>query len=264
MPEEPDDGAALAITGGCRNPGGPRGAERCPPTPRRRPLQRAIPTRILAPDVTHPPEPNPLQHATSATWDRLVASTNPAAMLVAIRGMMGAALRARSEPDDVWQETLLHAFRDRASCRWQGLAAFRRWLLEIARHRVHDLADLANAQKRGAGRELRFADRDAASGSQGDDHYAGPCQHTTPGRRAADRDLADRLERALAAVPDEWRDVVRLRLFEDLPFEDIAAQLGSGVEAMRYRFRLGAEAYRRELRRARVVEFDSTRGSGGS
>ncbi|MEO6594255.1 MAG: sigma-70 family RNA polymerase sigma factor [Planctomycetota bacterium] len=207
--------------------------------------------------MTDPAESNPLQHATSATWDRLIASVNPPAMLVAIRGMMSAGLRARCDPDDVWQETLLHAFRDRAACEWRGLASFRRWLLEVARHRVHDLADAANAAKRGAGKEQRFADRDLASGSHGDDHYAGPCQQTTPGQVAADREMADRFERALAAVPDEWRDVVRLRLFEDCDLEHIGVQLGLGVEAVRYRFRHGAEAYRRELRRARAIDVDS-------
>ena len=207
--------------------------------------------------MPEPTPPNPLLHTTSGAWDRLVAGVNPPAMLGAIRGMMGRALLEKYDADDVWQETLLHAFRDRLQCHWRGIAAFRRWLLEIANHRVHDLADVANAQKRGAGRELRFADRDLASGSHGDEHYAGPCAHTTPGRAAADRETADHLERALAAVPDQWRDVVRLRLFEDLPLEQVAERLGIGVEGVRYRFRHGAEAYRRELRRRRAIDIET-------
>lgn len=203
--------------------------------------------------------PNPLQHPTSGSWDRLIASVNPPAMLVAIRGMMGRTLRERLDPDDVWQETLLHAFRDRHACEWRGVGAFRRWLLEIARHRIHDLADQANAQKRGAGREVRFGDLQQSTGSAGDERYAGPCARTTPGRAAADRETADHLEAALEAVPPEWRDVVRLRLFEDRPLDEIAAQIGVGVEGVRYRFRHGAEAYRRELRRRRVIEHETPR-----
>ena len=42
---------------------------------------------------------------------------------------VGKALLARLAPEDVWQETLLHAWRDRAQCTWQGLPAFRRWLI---------------------------------------------------------------------------------------------------------------------------------------
>lgn len=206
--------------------------------------------------MAEPTTPHPLLHPTSGAWDRLIAGVNPPAMLVAIRGMMGQPLRQRCDADDVWQETLLHAFRDRANCEWRGVAAFRQWLLEIARNRVRDLADVAGAKKRGAGKEIRFADRDLASGSQSDDHYAGPCAQTTPGRAAADRDTADQFEQALAAVPEEWREVVRLRLFEDVTLEAIAARLGLGVEGVRYRFRHGAEAYRRELRRRRAVGGD--------
>jgi len=136
---------------------------------------------------------NPLLHATSGAWDQLIAAVNPPAMLVAIESMMGTALRERMSADDVWQETLLHAWRDRAKCEWRGTPAFRRWLIEVARHRIHDLADTQAAQKRGSGREVLFTDRDVSSGSQTDDHYAGPCEQTTPGRAAADRETADML-----------------------------------------------------------------------
>lgn len=202
---------------------------------------------------------NPLQHPTSASWDRLIASINPPAMLVAIRGMMSLSLRERIDADDVWQETLLHAFRDRHTCEWRGIGAFRRWLLEIARHRIHDLADQAKAQKRGAGREVRFGDLQHTTGSHGDERYAGPCARTTPGRAAADRETADHLEAALSAIPADWRDVVRMRLFEDRSLDEIAAHLGIGAEGVRYRFRHGAEAYRRELRRRRVIELETPR-----
>ncbi len=39
---------------------------------------------------------------------------------------------------------------------------------------------------------------------------------TSPGRAEADRELAERMATALGAVPEESREVVRLRLFEDL------------------------------------------------
>lgn len=203
--------------------------------------------------MPHDADSNPLRHATSAAWDRLVGEVNPPSMLVAIRAMMSGPLRQRFDADDVWQETLLHAWRDRENLEWRGPGAFRRWLLEIARHRVCDLSDAAATLKRGAGRELRFADRSVASDSNGAEHYAGPMALTTPGRAAADRERADLLEQALGALPNEWRDVVRLRLFEDRTLEEIAARLGIGVEGVRYRFRRGAEAYRRELRRRRAV-----------
>lgn len=210
--------------------------------------------------MTAKPTPNPLLHATGSAWDRIIASVNPPAMLVAIAGMMGDKVRRLVDAEDVWQETLLHAWRDRHAFEWRGLAAFRRWLLEIARNRVRDLGDHVLRLKRGGGAEERFADRDSASGAAPEDRYAGPCARTTPARAAADRELARALQDAIDAVPAEWRDVVRLRLFEDRPFEDIARQLGLGVEGVRYRFRHGAEAYRQELRRRRALDSGTSAG----
>ncbi|MBI5849452.1 MAG: hypothetical protein HZB39_00205 [Planctomycetes bacterium] len=192
------------------------------------------------------------------TWDSLIEYVNPAAMLVAIRGMLGERLASRIEPDDVWQETLAIAWRDREKLQWQGRPAFRRWLLEVARNRILDLADVEGAEKRGA--MLRVTGLPSGSGS-GVGLAPAFFATTTPSRVASDRELAARLQSALDEVPGEWRDVVRLRLFEDLSMAEAGACLGLGEEGARYRFRHGLEAYRRALRRARVLD-SSDEGRG--
>lgn len=204
--------------------------------------------------MNEPGSPNPLLHATTGAWDQLIAALNPPTMLVAIRGMMGKSILARCEPDDIWQETLLQAWRSRARFEWRGSSSFRRWLLEIARNRIRDLANSAATKRHGGDAVMRGADPSSTLGSHSDDHYAGPSQQTTPGRAAADREIAAHFEGALAALPDDWREVVRMRLFEDLTLEEIAQRLAIGIEGARYRFRHGAECYRRELRRRRVLE----------
>jgi hypothetical protein len=55
---------------------------------------------------------------------------------------------------------------------------------------------------------------------------------------------------ALEALPMEVREVVRLRLFDELSLEEIAGQLALGLSAVRHRFRKGAELYRQRLRLA--------------
>jgi RNA polymerase sigma-70 factor, ECF subfamily len=194
-------------------------------------------------------ESNPLVDATHASWNRLIAMSNPPALLVAIRGMLGPSLLGRLEVDDVFQETLLMAWRDRHQIEWRGIAAFRRWLLETARNRVRDLADRAATLRRGAGLEQRHADLGSTLAGE---LYAGPCASTTPSRSASDREIAADLQAALDEVPEEWREVVRLRLFAELPLEAVAATLGIGMQGVRYRFRHGIEAYRRALRRRRA------------
>jgi RNA polymerase sigma factor (sigma-70 family) len=202
-----------------------------------------------------PSTPNPLSLSNHGTWDRLVAGVNPASMLVAVRGMMGELARQHYDPEDVWQETLLMAWRDRATFEWRGPAAFRRWLLEIARNRIRDLVDHSKAGIRGKLKPLSALPRAIPSDS-GEAHYAGPVHTTSPGRAEADRELAERMATALAAVPEDTREVVRLRLFEDLTMDEVAVRLGPGLgaEGVRYRFRVGLDAYRRELRRLRLAD----------
>lgn len=175
-------------------------------------------------------------------------------MLVVIQSWLGAAVSRWHTAEDVWQETLLEAWRDRATFEWRGAAAFRQWLLTIARHRIRDFAEHATALKRGAGRERRMADvRPFATSSAEAQHYAGPVVETSPDRIAMDRERAEAMERALTALPHELSVVLRQRLFEDQPLELLAPRLGIGVEAARYRFRKAARLYRDALRRAAVL-----------
>lgn len=210
--------------------------------------------------TTPPTPPNPLTLGTRAGWDRLIAAVHPGSMLVALRGLMSTRLRQQFDPADVWQETLLMAWRDRNRFEWRGLAAFRRWLLEIARNRIRDLSDHVGAGKRGEARP--FSTLGTGTDDSTEDHYAGPIQTTSAGRAAADREMAALMQAALNAVPEERRDVVRLRLFEDLTMEEVAARTGLGVEGVRYRFRHGLDAYRRALRRLRVTDPRDQGGDG--
>ena len=155
-----------------------------------------------------PPDPNPLSLGTHGSWNRLVAGVNPASMLVAVRGMMGELARQHYDPEDVWQETLLMAWRDRDTFQWRGPAAFRRWLLEIARNRIRDLVDHSKAGIRGKLKPMSALPLAFPSDS-GEAHYAGPIHTTSPGRVQADRELAERMATALAAVPEASREIVR-------------------------------------------------------
>ena len=195
--------------------------------------------------------PNPLQSASARAWDELIESIGPASLLVVIESRMGPALRRRYGAEDVFQEAMLRAWRDRASCEWRGVRAFRSWVLTIVDHRIRDLADREGAQKRGAGRA-----EVPASELGGGFPIAGMVT-TTPSRVAIYREQARSMREALGALDDEVREVVRLRLFEQLAVAEVAAELGIGESAVRHRFRRGAEAYHARLRE--VLAGSSTR-----
>ncbi|MCU0865908.1 MAG: sigma-70 family RNA polymerase sigma factor [Planctomycetes bacterium] len=175
-------------------------------------------------------------------WSHAVESANPDAMLVAIRMRLGAVMRQRISEEDVLQETLLRAWAHRHSVQWEGPAAFRRWLLTIAERTVEDHRDYLNAQKRDVRRTQSIAVGDSSTPD------VEPWSSTTPSRLAARRERAQALAEALESLPDDLRDVVRLRLFEELSMPEIATRLGLGESALRHRFRKGAELYAMRLK----------------
>ena len=162
---------------------------------------------------------------------------------------MSAALRRRHTPEDIWQEALLHAWRDRARCEWRGLKSFRSWLMSIIDNRIRDAAAHEGAAKRGGGSTPVPFSAIEQSGSQGDreSNFPGPVASTTPSRIAVFREQADAMREALRSLPAEMREVVRLRLFEQLAMTAIAERLEIGLSAARHRFRKGAQIYQRQL-----------------
>src|SRR5262249_6782117 len=85
-------------------------------------------------------------------WDRLIQGAGPASLLVFIESRMSETMRVRHAPEDILQEALLHAWRDRERCAWRGPKSFRAWLLAIIENRIRDAGAYESAQKRGGGK----------------------------------------------------------------------------------------------------------------
>ena len=201
--------------------------------------------------LTSDDDRNPLLTDDPIRWDRLIEAVNPASVLVVIEMRMNPALRRRVAPEDIWQDTLLHIWRDREKCAWRGLRRFRAWVLKVAENRIRETVTRERALKRGGGTtELPLS---ALGGSSTSRPFPGPAGSTTPSRVAIHREQAAAMRAALAALPAEVREVVRLRLFEQLGMGEIAGKLKIGESAARHRFRKGAELYQRRL----LTEFAS-------
>jgi len=175
-----------------------------------------------------------------------VAGLPPESMLVVIGSSMSKRLREHFSPEDLWQETLSHAWRDRAQHHWRDASAFRAWLFEIARNRIHEAARSLATEKRGAGRPAaRFTD----IGTSTTTPVSGilPADSVTPSRILGRGEKRQALEKALAKLPPELSEIVRLHLLEELTMESVAAQLGIGLSAAWHRFRKGSEHLARVL-----------------
>lgn len=172
-----------------------------------------------------PPRPDSPEgdspHVDPSRWEELIAAIRPATMLAVIDSAMGRDLREHCSPEDIWQETLVHAWRDRAQHRWRGETAFRAWLLEIARHRVLETVRNLGALKRGgAGRTTRFSE--LVSSPSASPSGLLPMDSQTPSRIVAHGEKTEALRAALASLPPELETIVRLHLFEGLTMEAIA------------------------------------------
>ncbi len=157
-----------------------------------------------------------------------------------IRSAMSKKLRGHCTAEDIWQETLAQAWRDRAKHEWRGGVAFRAWLFEIAKNRVRDAARGLATAKRGAGRSpARFSDLESSPSASISAFLPGDSQ--TPSRIAARAERVKVLREALAQLPPDLEAILRMHILEERTMEAIAEQLGIGLSAAWHRFRKGSE-----------------------
>jgi RNA polymerase sigma factor (sigma-70 family) len=196
---------------------------------------------------------NPLASDSPKDWDRVIQAVDPAALLLVVESRMGPEIRSTVMPEDILQEALLHAWRDRKNLEWHGYRAFRAWLLTIIDRRITEAVDHFGAQKRGAGRRhlplngngVPIDSNGRTSGRSADEAVLAT---TTPRRMAVYREQADVMRQVLNTLPDDVREVLRLRLFVQQPLHSIAQAMGISESAVRRRLRKGAEIYYRRLR----------------
>jgi RNA polymerase sigma-70 factor (ECF subfamily) len=186
-------------------------------------------------------------HCDPRRFDEVVASVSPESLLVVIEHCMGPALREQVTAEDLWQETLALAWRDRAQHTWTGARAFRAWLVTIAKNRIRDVARTLGRDKRGAGERPLLFSGIAADGSASLSALL-PAGSTTPSRIAGAREQAQLIRAALAELPEELREIVRLHLFEEQTMGEVARALGITIDTAWYRFRKGAALYAQSLR----------------
>ena len=143
------------------------------------------------------------------------------------------ATRLCGDPDrgaDLVQEALVKAI---ASCaRYDGRLPLAPWLMEIVRNAFRD--QLRRAERRP---EAPVADANDLVGDVGPDALA----------RALIVERADQLEGHLAAIPDDFREVLILVDVEDLSYEEAAQVCGVPVGTVRSRLYRGRAVLRKLL-----------------
>src|SRR5262245_13171584 len=121
-------------------------------------------------------------------------------------------LRNPDEAQDAVQDTFVKAFEHAA--RWDARAEVAPWLMRIA---VNHSIDRYRRGKRRALHHTPLVEGDHDERIAVDD--------VSPERRAAGRELGQRIERALATLPEGHRAVFVLRHYDGMSLEEIASTL---------------------------------------
>ena len=130
--------------------------------------------------------------------------------------------------DEFFQDTWQRVIAARAG--WKPEAAFGTWLFRIAHNRLND---------HWRGRKHR-----PPAPADGDERAARTPDPSTPERELSEFEQRRRLQRAIAQLPDEQREVVLLRLEQELSLEEIGAITGAGRETVKSRLRYAMDKLR--------------------
>jgi RNA polymerase sigma-70 factor (ECF subfamily) len=159
-------------------------------------------------------------------------------------------LQARFSASDIVQETLFDVYRDFGQFRGRTEPEFRAWLRQILRHNVAQLIEHhVLAGKRNARREVSFKKGGGAMGrseARLDAILAG--RVPTPSADARQREHVAILAEKLESLPYDHRQVLVLRHWEGLPFQQVAARMNRSEGAVRMLWLRALKRLRRLLR----------------
>lgn len=132
-----------------------------------------------------------------------------------VRVRLDARLRRSLDSSDVVQETFAAALSGIPTLRALDRGAILGWLTRIAENELIDLRRRTSAAKRDKSLEVPL---DAIG--------APPARTPTPADVSATNELKDRVDAAVAELPQDWRDVIVLRTYLGASWQDVARQLG--------------------------------------
>ena len=144
-------------------------------------------------------------------------------LMLLARMQLGAGARARLEPSDVVQMTLLEAHRKRDQFRGGTAEEMAAWLRKMLAYNLADAARALGRAKRDAGRERSLeAVLDESSARLGAWLAA---EQSTPSQAAGRHEDAVRLAAALARLPAAQCQALLLRYIDGCGIEEVGQRL---------------------------------------
>jgi RNA polymerase sigma-70 factor, ECF subfamily len=159
-----------------------------------------------------------------------------------VHRLVSRFVRDSGEVDDVVQEAFIKAYR--AIPTFRGEAAFYTWIYRIA-------INCAKNYLSSPGRRIVPAsslETDDNEDAESFDRTTGLQDVATPDAEYASKQIAETVNRAMAALPEDLRTAVTLREIEGLSYEEIAEAMDCPIGTVRSRIFRAREAIATELR----------------
>lgn len=154
-------------------------------------------------------------------------------LLLVANADLNDELRTKCGASDLVQETFVRAQEGFRDFKGTTEAELRAWLRQIL---LHCRRNLHEAYRKTGKRDLR---REVGPGVTGSSSVAAEelaANNLSPSGQAMASEEAGLVAEALANSPDDYREIVRLRNWENLSFEEIGHRVGCSAEAARKRW----------------------------
>jgi len=183
-----------------------------------------------------------------ASLERLLLA-NYDALARRLAAKLPSRLQATQAVEDILQLTFFQAFRDIARFEPRGGAGFGDWLARIADNRLLDAIKQHDRVKRGGERQ-KLEDAAAAESSVMSllDWIA--ANDTSPASVVARGEAIAALHVALASLPHDQHEAIRLRLLEGKSLDEAARAMGRSSDAVRGLVQRGKQQLQTAMGRA--------------
>src|SRR5690606_29119788 len=153
--------------------------------------------------------------------------------------LLSRFIRDPAEVEDVAQEAFIKAYR--ALPQFRGDSAFYTWLYRIA---INTAKNHLSALGRRTSSPSEYENEDGETFDETDNLS----DINTPESMMATREIAETVNLAIEALPEELRTAIVLREIEGMSYEDIAQSMGCPIGTVRSRIFRAREAIAARLR----------------
>jgi RNA polymerase sigma-70 factor, ECF subfamily len=166
-------------------------------------------------------------------------------LLLLARVRLDPVVRAKVSASDVVQQTLLVAHRDLAQFRGRTVGEQAAWLRQILAHNLANVVRDLRRDKRDVAHERSLQAALDESAARLEAWLA--AQQSSPSQQAERQERAIRVAEALATLPENQREAVVLRHWQDCSLVEIGERLGCTTAAVTGLLHRGLRNLRKQL-----------------